>query len=92
MAFIIRWRRDAAFSAVGFSGRRAAVDRYKTICQEMRAWANWAVALYECPRSDDVDAAITIVMAGGGLILAYRDHLSNDAAIRELRSILERKP
>lgn len=91
MAFVVRWRRDGQFGAEGHLKRRAAIERYEAIWHELRESSDWAVALYECPHMDDVDAAIASVEAGGGLILAHRDHRTNDAAIRELRSMLEGK-
>lgn len=89
MVFVIRFRRAERFDAEGKETRSDAISRYEDLWQGLRQGEDWAVALFECPDETDIAAAIAVVEAGGGQIIAQRDKMSNDAAMRDLRSILE---
>ena len=93
MAFVLRTRENGQFAADAFSSRAAALKAYEAAWRRMREAKNeWAVALYEVPRTEDTEAAIAIVLSGKGLIILHRDNRTDDAATRELGKILGGKP
>ncbi len=91
MVFVLRTRETGRFASEAIADKATAERIFEEAWHDLRLSAeDWAIALYDVPDIDDPDAAIDAVRASGGVIVAHRDHRTDEAAMRDLRRIIGR--